>query len=101
MRPDGDHEDDSDGNMPHVLSLRLNAAGKDNRPRRDKSIHIVAIYLRLSEIEFATPGVMAWRNQLRSQVKKQHRLSKEYKACEHAQRVVEAQELWRQGWRQD
>ncbi len=101
VRPDGDHEDDSDSNMPHVLSLRLNAAGKDNRPRRDKSIRIVAIYLRLSEIEFATPGVMAWRNQLRSQVKQLRRLSKEYKACKHAQSVVEAQELWRSGWGQD
>ncbi len=99
VRPDGDHEDDSDSNMPHVLSLRLNAAGKDNRPRRDKSIRIVAIYLRLSEIEFATPGVMAWRNQLRNQVKQLRRLSKDYQDCKHAQCVVKAQELWRNGWK--
>lgn len=101
VRPDGDHEDDSDSNMPHVLSLRLNAAGKDNRPRRDKSIRIVAIYLRLSEIEFTTPAVMAWRNQLRSQVKQLKQLAKEYQDCKHAQSVVEAQELWRNGWEQD
>ncbi len=98
VRPDGDHEDDSDGSMPHVLRLKLNAAGKEGRPRKGKSIRIVAIYLRLSEIEFATPGVMAWRNQLRNQVKQLRRLSKEYKDCKHAQDVVKAQELWRRGW---
>ncbi len=101
VRPDGDHEDDSDSNMPHVLSLRLNAAGKDNHSRKDRSIRIVAIYLRLSEIEFATPGVMAWRNQLRSQVKRLRQLSNEYRECKHAQSVVKAQELWRHGWGQD
>jgi len=100
VRPDGDHEDDSDRSMPHVLSLRLNAAGKENRSRKDKSIRIVAIYLRLSEIEFATPGVMAWRNQLRNQVKQLRRLSNQYQECKHAQSVVEAQALWREGWEQ-
>lgn len=86
------------GQQPHILSLSLNAADPEHKPSREHQIQIVAIYLRLGEIEFATPSVMIWRNQLRGLSKRLKALEKAYQQKKHAKSIAEAQALWRSDW---
>ncbi|NJN30047.1 MAG: hypothetical protein HC824_06055 [Synechococcales cyanobacterium RM1_1_8] len=97
-RSSGEYSGDSDQKAPHILSLKLNPAGKEKRSSREP-VQITAIYLRLGELEYATPTVMAWRNQLRLQGQKLHRLNQAYQKQQHNQNIVRAQSLWHNGWK--
>lgn len=100
-RPKHSESDRGLAQQPHVLSLSLNAADKEAKNSREQPIQIIAIYLRLAEIEFSAPHVMAWRNQLRSLDKRLKTLAKAYQQTKRAQQIAEAQSLWRSSWIHD
>lgn len=94
---------------PHILSLTLEPAG-DPRKRKAKGddgagppegVQIVAIYLRLTEIEFAMPLVMGWRNHIRTKAKEMQRLAHQYEEKLRERAIAEAEAAWRSTWSND
>ncbi len=83
---------------PHILSLMLEPAGGNKKKGKGDPIQIVAIYLRLSEIEFATPLVMGWRNRIRGKVKSLKQLTGQYEQLERERAIAEAEDAWRSTW---
>lgn len=85
---------------PHLVSLVLepaNANGDKETPSETR-IQLVTIYLRLAEIEFANPVVMAWRNRLRGVLQSLEDLAQSYQRAQRDKAVVEAEEAWRSSW---
>ncbi len=62
------------------------------------STAIVAIYLRLGEIEFADSTVMAWRNQIRKIAARLTGLQREFAKKQRERTIAEAESAWRAGW---
>lgn len=59
---------------------------------------IVAIYLRLEEIEFTDSTVMSWRNQIRKVTTQISGLQREFAKKQRERIIAEAQAAWRAGW---
>lgn len=62
---------------------------------------LVAIHLRLSEIEFTTPTLSVWRTKLRSSVKQIEGLTRKYKRKQQQLAIAEAESAWRSSWFED
>ncbi len=61
-------------------------------------MQIVAIHLRLPEIEFANATTTALRNKLRNLSVRLKSLEREYDKKEHERAIAQAQEAWRATW---
>jgi len=57
-----------------------------------------AIYLRLSEIEFADATTMAWRNQIRKRLSRLSELQREFALKQQERTIAEAEAAWRACW---
>lgn len=57
-----------------------------------------AIYLRLSEIEFADSTTMAWRNQIRKHLSRLSELQREFALKQQERMIAEAEAAWRACW---
>ncbi|MEG3836482.1 MULTISPECIES: hypothetical protein [unclassified Microcoleus] len=66
-----------------------------------RALHITAIKLRLSEIEFADAGTSAWRQQIRNLSVKLNSLGRDYQKKQRELAVVEAESAWRSSWFED
>jgi hypothetical protein len=64
-------------------------------------LHLVAINLRLAELEFADPTLTAWRNRLRDLSKRLKALGQIYQKTQREKAVAEAQVAWRSTWTND
>ncbi len=64
-------------------------------------MRIVAINLRLSEIEFADPALSASRSQIRNLLAKANKLHREYHKRQRERSVAEAEAAWRSSWSED
>ncbi len=95
--------------LPNLLNLLLeaeNAAEESGMPMNspsfaDASLQIMAINLRLSEIEFSDATVNSWRNQIRNLSSKLNKLRREYEKKLHERAVAEAEASWRAIWFED
>ena len=83
---------------PHILNLTLESADGSKKKRKGTRIQIVAIYLRLAELEFEAPMLMGRRNQIRSQLKQLHKLERRYGQKERERAIAEAEAAWRSTW---
>ena len=70
-------------------------------PNVPKLIHVVALQLRLGELEFNDPILMRWRNRLRELANNTQTLTQKYRKCQHKRSVAEAQDAWRSSWTSD
>lgn len=93
---------------PNLLNLLVEAtsdrppdAEEPEHPRSQGVMHIVAIHLRLSEIEFADAAVGASRNQLRQYFARLKQLTREYQKKQRERAIAEAQAAWRSTWADD
>lgn len=92
---------------PNLLNLLVEAgSGKaeteaPDEPNGHALMHIVAIYLRLPEIEFADPSVAAARSKLRSLFAQLRTLGRDYQKKQHEQSIAEAQAAWRSSWTEE
>jgi hypothetical protein len=104
------------GQNPHLLRLVLEAMkpspddtpdthGADHpRPRqrqRDQPkaiLALVAVQIRLSEIEFRDSSVMTWRHKIRDLSKQLQTFQKEYQKKHRERTILEAQLAWRATW---
>lgn len=64
-------------------------------------LHLVAIQLRLSEIEFNDSTAMAWRNKLRDLKKQLQILGRDYQKKYRERAIAQAQDAWRSTWTND
>lgn len=61
-------------------------------------IHVIAVQLRLSELEFKDTTVMVWRNRVRELTQKMKILNREYRKRQRQRAIAEAQVAWRSTW---
>ncbi len=85
------------GGLPNLLNLLIEAenpaAEKDSQDTR-----IIAVNMRLSEIEFTDVNVTAWRNKIRSLLGKLSQLQREFRKKQYERAVLEAESAWRSSW---
>ncbi|MBD0334265.1 MAG: hypothetical protein ICV62_02150, partial [Cyanobacteria bacterium Co-bin13] len=60
--------------------------------------HLVAIHLRLSDIEFADAQASLWRSKLREAVGKLKQLGSRYQKKQRELAIAEAELAWRSTW---
>ncbi|MBD0311418.1 MAG: hypothetical protein ICV86_00520 [Microcoleus sp. T3-bin5] len=97
---------DSVAGPPNLLNLIIETdASSASRNRAEtlasRALHITAVKLRLSEIEFADAGTSAWRQQIRNLSVRLNSLGREYQKKQRELAVVEAESAWRSSWFED
>src|SRR4028119_258707 len=97
---------DSVAGPPNLLSLIIETdASSASRNLAEtlasRALHITAVKLRLSEIEFADAGTSAWRQQIRNLSVRLNTLGRDYQKKQRELAVVEAESAWRSSWFED
>lgn len=93
---------------PNLLNLLVETVGEDvlegdedEASRHSSVAHIVAIHLRLAEIEFTDSTVSAWRTKIRSLISQLQTLRREYQKKQRERAIAEAEAAWRSAWFED
>ncbi len=81
---------------PNLLNLLIET--ENNQESESSITHIIAINLRLAEIEFADATVRAGRNQIRNLEVRARSLFREYLKKQRERAVAEAEAAWRASW---
>ncbi len=82
--------------------LNLVVEAKNDEDSEDSSLmRILAINLRLSEIEFTDPSLTAARNQIRNLAAKGSKLQRDYRKIQRELAVAKAESAWRASWFED
>jgi hypothetical protein len=82
---------------PNLLNLLMEAESEGEK--EDSTLtRIIAINLRLSEIEFADPTLSAGRNQIRKLSARVSSLQREYYKKQRERAVAQAEAAWRSSW---
>ena len=97
---------DSVAGPPNLLNLIIeteSSSASRNLAEKlgSRALHITAIKLRLSEIEFADAGTSAWRQQIRNLSVRLNSLGRDYQKKQRELAVVEAESAWRSSWFED
>ena len=79
---------------PHLLKALVESKEKED-PGTDP---VVAVYLKVADIEFTDPEAMSWRNQLRQLSKRLATLQRSFEQKQQEQKVAEAIAAWRSSW---
>ena len=88
------------GGQPNILNFLIEAENSEDDDDT-KVTRIIAINLRLSEIEFADINIGSWRNKIRSLLGKLSKLQREYRKKQRELAVIEAESAWRSSWYED
>lgn len=80
-------------NMPNLLNLLV-----ETEDEEAKVTHIIAIRLRLAEIEFGDPILANWRSKIRSLLARLNQMEREYEKKQRERAVAEAEAAWRSTW---
>lgn len=80
---------------PNLLNLLVETGRKGKQP---KLMRVMAVRLRLSELEFHSPTLMAWRSRIRELAAQLHKLDKDYKTLQRELAIAEAEAAWRSTW---
>ena len=83
--------------MPNLLNLLIET-DSDSESQESHITQIIAIHLRLIDIEFADATVRTKRNQIRSISGKVSVLEREYQKKQRERNVAEAEAAWRASW---
>ena len=85
---------------PNLLNLLMETESEDDA--EDSTLtRIIAINLRLSEIEFADPALSASRHQIRYLSAKGNTLYRQYQKKQRERSVAQAEAAWRASWYED
>ena len=89
----------------NLLKLLVEAADEkiagQSQSKGASLLHLVAIQLRLSEVEFNDPTATAWRNKLRDLKKQFQILGQDYQKKYRERAIAQAQDAWRSTWTND
>jgi hypothetical protein len=83
---------------PNLLNLLMEAENDDEEKEDSTLMRIVAINLRLAEIEFADPTLSAGRNQIRKLSARVSSFQREYHKKQRELAVAKAESAWRSSW---
>jgi len=83
---------------PNLLNLLMEAENDDDEKEDSTLMRIVAINLRLSEIEFADPTLSAGRNQIRKLSARVSSFQREYNKKQRERAIAQAEATWRSSW---
>lgn len=91
---------------PNLLNLLIESEPSEDTTEEgqkpsSKVTHIIAINLRLSDIEFADATVMAGRNQIRNLSTRLNTLKREFQKKQRERLITEAEAAWRSSWFED
>ncbi|HEY9762423.1 MAG TPA: hypothetical protein V6D07_07855 [Trichocoleus sp.] len=92
-----DEEDEEDRDEDEDEEDREDEGDEDSR----NATHLVAIHLRLSDIEFADPQSSLWRSKLREALGKLKQLGRQYQKKQEERAIAEAELAWRSIWYDD
>lgn len=84
--------------LPNLLNLLIETDSDSESQEESHVTQIMAIHLRLIDIEFADATVRAKRNQIRSIAGKVGVLEREYQKKQRERDVAEAEAAWRASW---
>ncbi len=82
---------------PNLLNVKIEPEINPSSPH-SPAINILAINLRLTEIELADSTVMAGRNQIRNLLVRFNTLKRDYQKKQRERRIAEAEAAWRSSW---
>jgi hypothetical protein len=85
-------------NPPNLVSLVMESKGRDKKRKPESRMQIVAIYLRLSDLEFQDTALMARRNALRTTQQRLQSLTQDYKKRLRDRSIGQAEALWQASW---
>jgi hypothetical protein len=85
-------------NPPNLVSLVMESKGRDKKRKPESRMQIVAIYLRLSDLEFQDSALMARRNLLRTSQQRLQSLAQDYKKRLRDRSIGQAEALWQASW---
>jgi hypothetical protein len=89
---------------PNLLKLLVEVAEKPTEDEEEEDDNrlpvtpLVAVHLRLSDLEFANPTLSAWRSKLRSTLKQLEGLARKYQKKQQQLAIAEAESAWRSSW---
>jgi|GEM_PF-1119580 len=86
---------DMQDSPPNILNLLVETG---NNQESAKLMRVMAIRLRLAELEFNSPTLMAWRSRIRELAAQLHKLAQNYKRLQQELSVAEAEAAWRSTW---
>lgn len=85
-------------NPPNLVSLVMESKGRDKARKPESRVQIVAIYLRLSDLEFQDTSLMARRNVLRGTQQHLQTLAQTYSKRLRDRSIAQAEALWQANW---
>ncbi len=85
---------------PNILNLVIEV-DKDEESEESGLTQIMAINLRLGEIEFADSQLSPLRRQIRQILSRLHKLGREYQHKQREYSIAEAEAAWRASWYED
>lgn len=88
---------ESVGSVPNLLNFTIETANPD-QPDRPTVTQLVAISLRLAEIELSDANCSAWRTQIRQLSHRLHSLAQQYDRKRKEQATAQAESAWRSSW---
>lgn len=87
---------------PNLLNVLVDASEKstssDKPPALNALMHVVAVNLRLAELEFNDSALMTWRNKLRELKKQFQTQARDYQKKRREHVIAEAQLVWKSTW---
>ena len=85
------------GNTPNLLTLMVETED-ENEEQTSRVTQLITVHLRISEIEFSDPRVMAGRQKIRQVVKRLNQLGRNYQKKLRERAVLQAEAAWRSSW---
>lgn len=87
---------DTSSNVPNLLKLLVETEAGDES--RSQVAELLAVRLRLSDIEFADPTLKTWRDRLRKLSSQLVSVGRNYQQKQRQRAVIEAESAWRSSW---
>jgi hypothetical protein len=85
---------------PNLLNLVIEISNEEDS--EDSSLtQIMAIHLRLGEIEFAEATLLSERKAIRNILMQLNKLGREYQKRQRELKIAEAEAAWRASWFED
>ncbi|HEY9809817.1 MAG TPA: hypothetical protein V6D13_10865 [Halomicronema sp.] len=86
---------------PNLLNLLVEAEDNSDESAGSMRSQLMAIHLRLSEVEFADAGAMGLRNQIRGLERRLSQLGRDFQKMRRELAVAQAEAAWRSCWFED
>lgn len=87
---------------PNLLNLLVETEPEDLPEKPESAVtQVMAIRLRLIEIEFGDTNVALWRSKIRTLSNQLAKLGREYQKKQKERSIAEAESAWRSSWYED